>query len=89
MIIKLLDGGVLGLLGMTVALWRSAAVPRAAVLLIPAFVIFDFFLQQGLAGHVIQFVAASWIAWVVLRAADFARATEPDTLGGGAERVRG
>jgi hypothetical protein len=55
----------------------------------PAFVIVDFFLQQGLTGHVIQFVAASWIAWVVLRAADFARAAEPDTLGGGAERVRG
>jgi hypothetical protein len=65
MIIMLL--GVLGLLGMAVALWRSGAVPRAAVLLNPVFVIVDFFLQQGLAGHVIQFVAACWIAWVVLR----------------------
>ena len=70
MIIMLLLGGVLGLLGMAVALWRSAAVPRAAVLLIPVFVIVDFFLQQGLVGHVIQFVAACWIAWVVLRAGE-------------------
>ena len=53
---------------MAVALWRSGAVPRAAVLLIPVFVLVDFILQQGLAGHVIQFVAATWIAWVVLRA---------------------
>jgi hypothetical protein len=58
MIIRLLLGGVLGLLGMAVALWRSGTVPRAAVLLIPVFVIVDFFLQQGVAGHVIQFVAA-------------------------------
>ena len=70
MIIMLLLGGVLGLLGMAVALWRSAAVPRAAVLLVPVFVIVDFFLQKGLVGHVIQFVAACWIAWVVLRAGE-------------------
>ena len=70
MIIMLLLGGVLGLLGMALALWRSGAVPRAAVLLIPVFVIVDFFLQQGLVGHVIQFVAACWIAWVVLRAGE-------------------
>jgi hypothetical protein len=66
MIILLLIGGFLGLLTMAYALWRSRAVPRAAVLLIPAFVLVDFILQQGLAAHVIQFVAASWIAWAVL-----------------------
>ena len=45
MIVMLLVGGVFGLLGMAVALWRSRAVPRAAVLLIPAFVIVDFILR--------------------------------------------
>jgi len=67
-ITMLFGGGFFGLLGMAVALWRSGGVPRAAVLLIPVFVLVDFILQQGLAGHAIQFVAATWIAWVVLRA---------------------
>jgi hypothetical protein len=66
MIVLLLVGAFFGLLGMAVALWRSGAVPRGAVLLIPAFVVVDLILQQGLAGHAIQFVAASWIAWAVL-----------------------
>jgi hypothetical protein len=70
MIVMLLVGGFFGLLGMAVALWRSCAVPRAAVLLIPVFVLMDFVLQQGLASHAIQFVAASWIAWAVLRAGE-------------------
>jgi hypothetical protein len=68
MIVLLLIGGFFGLLTMAVALWRSGAVPRGAVLLIPAFVLVDFILQQGLAGHAIQFVAACWIAWAMLRA---------------------
>jgi hypothetical protein len=75
MIVLLLVGGVFGLLMMAVALWRSRAVPRGAVLLIPAFVVVDFLLQQGLAGHVIQFAAACWIAWAVLRARQPAPAT--------------
>jgi Family of unknown function (DUF6624) len=58
------------LFGTQVADWRSRAVPRAAVLLIPVFVLVDFILQQGLAGHAIQFIAATWIAWVVLRAGE-------------------
>jgi hypothetical protein len=70
MIVMLLVGGFFGLLGMAVSLWRSRAVPRAAVLLIPVFVLVDFILQQGLASHVIQFLAATWIAWVVLRAGE-------------------
>ncbi len=68
MIVLLLVGGFFGLLTIAAALWRSGAVARGAVLLIPAFVLVDFILQQGLAGHVIQFVAACWIAWAVLRA---------------------
>lgn len=77
MIVMLLVGGFFGLLGMAVALWRSRAVPRAAVLLIPVFVLVDFILQRGLAGHAIQFVAASWIAWVVLRAGESPTGARP------------
>jgi hypothetical protein len=62
---------------MAVALWRSGAIPRAAVLLIPVFVLVDFVLQQGLAGHAIQFVAVTWIAWVVLRARESSGGARP------------
>jgi hypothetical protein len=68
MVVMLLVGGFFGLLAMAVALWRSGAAPRGAVALIPAFVLVDIVLGQGLAGHMIQFVAACWIAWAVLRA---------------------
>ena len=51
---------------MAVALWRSGAVPRGAVLLIPAFLVTDIFLQQGVAGHAIALVGAAWIASAVL-----------------------
>jgi hypothetical protein len=57
-----------GLLTMTVALWRSRAVPRGAVLLIPAFIVVDLFLSRGLEGHVISLVGACWIASAVLLA---------------------
>lgn len=59
---------LLGLLTTSAALWRSRAVPRGAVLLIPAFIVTDFFLQMGIVGHAIFLVAASWIAWAVLAA---------------------
>jgi hypothetical protein len=68
MILFLLVGAVFGLLGIALALWRSRAVPRGAVLLFVAFVVVDIFLQQGLLAHAIEFVAAGWIAWAVLRA---------------------
>jgi predicted cation transporter len=46
MILLLLILGPLGLLTIALALWRSAAVPRGAVLLIAAFVLVDFLLQM-------------------------------------------
>lgn len=64
----------LGLLISAAALWRSGAVPRGAVLLIPASIVVDFFLKEGFgigpefAGPAIAFVAAAWIAWAVLMA---------------------
>lgn len=68
-----------GLLISAAALWRSRAVPRGAVLLIPAFVIVDFFLREGFgsvpefAGPAISFVAACWISSSVLRTEHSAR----------------
>jgi hypothetical protein len=64
-----------GLLTSAAALWRSGAVPRAAVLLIVAFLVVDFFLGSngfGIApdwvSRVISFVGACWIASAVLLA---------------------
>lgn len=61
-----LPGAFFGLLTMAAALWRSRAVPRGAILLIPVFIVTDFFLQMGIVGHAIWFVEASWIAWAVV-----------------------
>jgi hypothetical protein len=74
MLLLLILGMFFGLLTSAVALWRSRAVPRAAVLLIPAFLVVDLFLYEGFglapawASHVISFVGACWIAWAVLLA---------------------
>jgi len=69
-----LPGAILGILTMSVALWRSRAVPRAAAALLPIFIVVDVPFQQGLAAHLIALVAAVWIASAVLRAGQ----TEPD-----------
>ena len=66
MLLLFLPGVFFGLLTMSVALWRSRAVPRGAVLLIPAFLVTDILLQQGVAGHAIALVGAVWIASAVL-----------------------
>jgi hypothetical protein len=63
-----IPGAFFGLVTIAIALWRSRAVPRGAVLLIPLFIITDFFLQQGLIGHAIALIGAVWIASAVLRA---------------------
>jgi hypothetical protein len=61
-----------GLLTSAAALWRSDAVPRGAVLLIPAFIVVDVVLHEGFGvvpasvGPAISLVGASWIAWSVL-----------------------
>lgn len=67
MLLLFIPGALFGLLTMTAVLWRSRAVPRGAVLLIPAFIVVDFFLQMGRLAHAIAFVGACWIAWAVLR----------------------
>jgi hypothetical protein len=74
MLLIFIPFALFGLLTVTVALWRSGAVPRAAVLLIPAFMVVDFFLYEGFgiapawASHVISFVGACWIGSAVLLA---------------------
>lgn len=76
MLLLFLPGAFLGLLTMAVALWRSGAVPRGAVLLIPLFIVTDLFLQQGVLGHAIALVGAAWIASAVLLAGRAAVAGE-------------
>jgi hypothetical protein len=73
MLLIFLPFALFGLLTSAVALWRSGAVPRAAVLLIVAFLVVDFFLGPegfGIApdwvSRVISFVGACWIASAVL-----------------------
>ena len=66
-LLMFLGGALCGLLLTTAALWRSRAVPRGAVALIPLFILVDIFLSAPLPGHVISFVGAVWIALAVLR----------------------
>jgi hypothetical protein len=74
MLLLLVLGVFFGLLTLAVALWRSGAVPRAAVLMILAFLIVDVFLNEGFgiapvwASHVFNFVGACWIGSAVLLA---------------------
>jgi hypothetical protein len=73
MLLIFLPFAFFGLLTSAVALWRSGAVPRAAVLLIVAFLVVDVFLIEGFgapdwASHVFAFVGACWIATAVLLA---------------------
>ena len=74
MLLLFIPGAFFGLLTLATALWRSRAVPRGAVLLIPLFIITDFFLQQGVLGHAIALVGACWIASAVLLAGRVAQA---------------
>jgi hypothetical protein len=73
MLLIFLPFAFFGLLTSAVALWRSGAVPRAAVLLIVAFLVVDVFLgPEGFGitpdwvSRVISFVGACWIASAVL-----------------------
>lgn len=74
MFLLFIPSALFGLLTSAAALWRSRAVPRGAVLLIPVFIVVDFFLNEGFgivpssAAHAIELVALCWIASAVLRA---------------------
>jgi hypothetical protein len=68
MLILFIPGAFFGLITLAAALWRSRAVPRGAILLIPLFILKDFFLQMGVLGHAIALAAACWIASSVLLA---------------------
>jgi hypothetical protein len=65
-----------GLMVTIVSLWRSQVVPRAAVLLLLAGFVVDAFLAP-VEGHVVMFLAASWIAITVLRARSPHHLAEP------------
>jgi hypothetical protein len=64
--IMFLGGATFGILVTTISLWRSRAVPRGAVLLLPIFFILDAPLSEPLIGHVIALVGAAWIATSIL-----------------------
>lgn len=66
MLLLFIPGVLFGLLLSSLALWRSRAVPRAAVLLIPAFIVVDIPLSMGRLGHAISFMAACWFAAAIL-----------------------
>jgi hypothetical protein len=72
MLLLLILGAFFGLLTSAVALWRSGAVPRAAVLMILAFLVVEYVLYEGFgitpdwASHVFNFVGACWITSAVL-----------------------
>lgn len=67
-----------GLLTSAVALWRSGAAPRGAILLIPVFILLDFFLQLGFVAHLVALIGDCWVASAVLLAGH--AQTEHDTL---------
>ena len=70
--LMLVVGGLLGVLTLAAALWRSAAVPRIAAALTAAPLLVDVFVTEGLAlgpqwvPHLIALVPSAWIAVVIL-----------------------
>jgi hypothetical protein len=67
MLLLFLPGALFGLVITGIALWRSRAAPRGAVVLLYAFLLFDIALQQGLLAHVLALAAASWIAVTIMQ----------------------
>jgi hypothetical protein len=74
MILLFIVPAFFGLLILLVALWRSGAVPRAAVLLLASAFIVDLVLNESLGAvphwipHAISLVAVCWIGFFILRA---------------------
>lgn len=73
MMVMFLLPGFIGLLVLAAALWRSASVPRAAVvLLIAAFLIDVFVVEAGVAPHwiphAVTLLSGLWIAGAIMRA---------------------
>lgn len=68
MFIMFLPGVFFGLIITTISLWRSRALPRAAVLLLPVFIILDVPFQQPIPAHLIALAAAIWFAVAILTA---------------------
>jgi hypothetical protein len=68
-------GAMLGSLALLVALFRSPYVPRAACVLMLAFMVLDFVVGQGVAGHVAALASGTVLAWAVVTG--YARAPRP------------
>jgi hypothetical protein len=61
-----LGGALLGTVLVNVALWRSPYVPRLVVMFGVGFVIMDFALGWGVAGHLSALAAGLVLAWAIL-----------------------
>jgi hypothetical protein len=64
--VMFLGGGMLGLLTLAAAVWRSPHLPRIVTLFILAFVVLDAPLGQGLAGHLVNLIGFSIAAAAVV-----------------------
>lgn len=67
-----LVGSFFGLVLLSAAAWRARAFPRPAVLLLLAFLVWDFFLPPvgPLEAHLLLAVAWTWMGWHIWRASD-------------------
>ena len=66
--IMFIAGAALGILVISIALWRSKAVPRGIPILIVLFFVVDAPLSQPPIGHLTALVAAVWLASSILLA---------------------
>jgi hypothetical protein len=73
-LLLLVVGALLGTLVLSVALWRSSAVPRALAALVSVPILLDAFVNEAMGigphwvPHAISALVASWLAWVILTA---------------------
>ena len=61
-----LGGAAIGVLTMSIALWRSPLVPRLAPVLILAFGVLDFAVGSPVISHVVALAGSAILAWAVL-----------------------
>ena len=61
-----LGGAALGVLTMSIALWRSPLVPRLAPVLILAFGVLDFAVGSPVISHIVALAGGAVLAWAVL-----------------------
>ena len=76
LIVMFLGGALVGTLTIYSAMWRSPYVPRLAVALGAAFVVLDFGVGMGVAGHLAALASGLVLAWAVVTG--YVRAPRPE-----------